>query len=172
MKENNHRWSSLHVIIFSIFYYIFGQKHITPVLLRFPYINPMHYKAYVFRLYLFYTICAKKYEIAACIINVGVIRKSYQSYNASEPYSKNKGGISYIPWCITSYNIINLLNSCDPVSSTGCDSWTTGESDDLLYLCCADLVAIFILLFQIYLLLSRRACFGTLRPEVSLLHGF
>ena len=119
MKENNHRWSSLHVIIFSIFYYIFGQRHITPVLLRFPYINPMHYKAYVFRLYLFYTICAKKYEIAACIINVGVIRKSYQSYNASEPYSKNKGGISYIPWCITSYNIIKLLNSCDPVSSTG-----------------------------------------------------
>ena len=42
LKENKHRWSSLHVIIFTIFYYIFGQKHITPVLLRFPYINPMH----------------------------------------------------------------------------------------------------------------------------------
>ena len=47
----------------------------------------------------------------------------------------------------------------------GCVSWTTLESDVFrwckpLYLCCGDLFTISVLLFQIYLLLSQRECFG------------
>ena len=73
--------------------------------------------------------------------------------------------ISYIPWCIASYYIIKLPNARDPISSTERDSWTTVESDvfcrwNLLYLCCVDIFTIFVLLFQIYLLLSQRECFG------------
>ena len=64
-----------------------------------------------------------------------------------------KGGISYIPWCIASYYIIKLANARDPISSRGRDSWTTVESDvfrrwNLLYVCCVDILTIFVLLFQ------------------------
>ena len=40
-----------------------------------------------------------------------------------------KGGISYIPWCIASYYIINLLNARDPISSTGTRQLSNGGSD-------------------------------------------
>ena len=45
------------------------------------------------------------------------------------------------------------------------DRWTTLESGvfrrwNFLYLCCVDLFMIFVLLFQIYLLLSQRECFA------------
>ena len=46
----------------------------------------------------------------------------------------------------------------------GRDGWTTVESDLFcrwnLHLCCVDLFTIFVLLFQIYLLLRQRECFG------------
>ena len=69
-----------------------------------------------------------------------------------------KGGILYIPWCIASY-YVKLSNARDPISRT------TVESDvfrlwNLLYHCCVDLCTIFVLPFQIYLLLSQRKYFG------------
>ena len=47
----------------------------------------------------------------------------------------------------------------------GRDSWTTLESNvfrrwNFLYLCCVDLFTIFVLLLQIYVLLTQRKCFG------------
>ena len=37
-----------------------------------------------------------------------------------------RGGISYIPWCTASYNIIKLSNAHDPISSTG--TWQLNNS--------------------------------------------
>ena len=80
-----------------------------------------------------------------------------------ELYDYPKRGISYIACCIASYYIIKLPHARDPISSTTVEC--ENESDlfcryNFLYLCCVDLFTIFVLLYQIYLLLSQRECFG------------
>ena len=80
-----------------------------------------------------------------------------------------KGGISYIPWCTASYNIIKLSNAHDPILSC---TWSYQFNRDVTVeqqwkaTCSADETSctfaftIFVLLFQIYLSLSQRGCFG------------
>ena len=47
--------------------------------------------------------------------------------NRSFQYPNEKGGISYIPWCIASYYIIKLPNARDPISSHQFDRDATVE---------------------------------------------
>ena len=71
-----------------------------------------------------------------------------------------------LSWIILScsYYIIKLPHARDPISSTWRDRPTIVESDvfrrwNPLYVCCVDILTIFVLLFQKYILLSQRECF-------------
>ena len=82
------------------------------------------------------------------------------------PSSHLKGGISYIPWCTASYNIIKLSNAHDPISSTG--KWQLNNSGKRRVPPMKPPVPWLFRSFlrfsfyysQIYLLLSQRGCFG------------
>ena len=77
----------------------------------------------------------------------------------SELYDYPKRRISYIPCCISSYYVIKLPHARDPISSTTveCESEIVLPLKLSVPLLCR---SIYDLLYQIYLLLSQRECFG------------